>query len=322
MSLNLLYPKQRLALIGCLVALPSLAGCGLGAGQPQRGQVELSITKDFGSQQLKKTKALKIRTSDTVQRILARSAKIKTAYGGRFINEIDGLRSAYTGSRSREEDWFFYVNGVESGRGASEVRVYGGDKIWWDYHSWSYSKQIPAVVGQYPQPFKNGSEGKRFAVRIDCGSRSESACLKVERQLAKSEIAVGRAQVGGTLIKGAYRIVVGTWDEIKLDPAAQLIAQGPKRSGVYLKVTGADVSQFELLSASGKSVTKVADGGGLVAATRVGEAEPTWLITGTDRSGLVRAVAALKPGILRNSFALAVTKSAKIPLPVSRRDRQ
>jgi hypothetical protein len=50
------------------------------------------------------------------------------------------------------------VNGIESDRGAAEVRLSAGDVEWWDYRAWSGgSMSVPVVVGAYPQPFVRGS---------------------------------------------------------------------------------------------------------------------------------------------------------------------
>ena len=84
-------------------------------------------------------------------RFLDRSAHITTRYGGGFVQSIDGLAGAESGGR--RFDWFFYVNGIESPVGSTQVPVKGGDRIWWDYRDWTSAMSVPAVVGSWPQPF-------------------------------------------------------------------------------------------------------------------------------------------------------------------------
>jgi hypothetical protein len=60
-------------------------------------------------------------------------------------------------------------------------------------------------------------------------------------------------------------------------------------------------------------VTTLGAGGGLVAATAEGSAQPTWLITGTDASGVSLAAAAFTPAALRDHFALAVEGGTPVP---------
>jgi len=55
---------------------------------------------------------------------------------------------------------------------------------------------------------------------------------------------------------------------------------------------------------------------GLIAATRSGEADPEWLVTGTDPAGVELAAHALGEAALHDRFAVALTETgAVLPLP-------
>ena len=56
-------------------------------------------------------------------------------------------------------------------------------------------------------------------------------------------------------------------------------------------------------------------GAGLVAATRVGEDQPVWAITGTDDAGVAAAVRAFKAQTLKSHYAVAVEGGGQ-PIPV------
>jgi hypothetical protein len=85
----------------------------------------------------------------TAMQALERVQKVSTKYGGRFVQSIDGV----SGSLSGQRDWFYFVDGVEEGVGATEVRLQPGDIEWWDYRSWSRGQMsVPVVVGAWPKP--------------------------------------------------------------------------------------------------------------------------------------------------------------------------
>jgi len=140
--------RRRLAL--SLVAL-LLAGCG---GQRGHGMARLWITRDRGAVVLFTSR---VPAGVTAMQALERSAKVKTRYGGRFVQSIDGIQ----GSLSGERDWFYFVNGIEGDRSAAEYRLHPGDVEWWDYRSWRQAMSVPVVIGAFPEPFLHGFDGHR-----------------------------------------------------------------------------------------------------------------------------------------------------------------
>ncbi len=201
------------------------AGCGLGPGKGL-GDVTLTVTRDYGAHTLVGPLDDGVTESDTVMRVLDRNAKIETRYGGDFVQSIDGL-AAVEEAGAGPTDWFFYVNGVESETGAADYPLHGGERIWWDYRDWSAAMRVPAVVGSWPQPFVDGYEGKRRPVAVECMGGGE-ACAVVRTRLedAGATIATGSPA-------GAIRVLVGPWVEVRRDPAAAQIEDGPQASGVF-----------------------------------------------------------------------------------------
>ncbi len=139
-------------LIG-LLAVAVLSGCGGEAGG--KGTATLWVTRDRGA------RVLLVRTVPaglTAIQALERETKVKTRYGGRFVQSIQGLE----GSASARRDWFYFVNGYEADRGASEYTLHAGDVEWWDFRSWrGAAVHVPVVVGAFPEPFLHGYDGKR-----------------------------------------------------------------------------------------------------------------------------------------------------------------
>jgi hypothetical protein len=143
---------NRLALVLAAVAL---AGCSGG----ESGKATLWITRDRGSHVLV---AKQVPAGLTAMQALDRVADIHTRYGGRYVQAIDGL----AGSISSRRDWFYFVNGYEGDRSASEYRLRPGDVEWWDFRSWRTQMRQPAVVGAFPEPFLHGYGGHRLPARV------------------------------------------------------------------------------------------------------------------------------------------------------------
>jgi hypothetical protein len=290
------------------------AGCGIGEGASSDGTAYLTVTRDYGSESLVEATVEDPTESETVMRLLDREADITTRYGGGFIQSIDGIEGR---AGTRSFDWFFYVNGIESSAGAADVRVYGGDRVWWDYRDWTSAMRVPAVVGSWPEPFAHGFEGKRFPVRIDCLGAEES-CTGVAERLEAEGVAANIATEAARSEGEVLRVVVGTWDEVRADSAASLIDDGPATSGVFADVEPASGGGYELvaLDVRGEEATRARAGTGLVAAVREGEEQPTWVVTGTDQAGVDAAVGLLDAGSLRDRYAVASAGDEELALPV------
>jgi hypothetical protein len=151
---------SRARLLAVALAVAALTGCGGGSG----GHATVWVTRDEGRQVLI---VKQVPSGLTAMQALERVAKVDTRYGGRFVESIDGV----SGSLSKQRDWFYFVNGIEADRGASEYRLHPGDLEWWDYRSWSNGREhVPVVVGAFPEPFLHGYGGKkRPAVVVGSG---------------------------------------------------------------------------------------------------------------------------------------------------------
>jgi hypothetical protein len=243
-------------------------------------------------------------------RALERSFQVQTRYGGGFVESIDG----HAGASSRR-DWFYYVNGIEAAKGAAGTPVHHGDRIWWDLHDWAATDSIPAVVGSFPEPFIHGSGGRRLPTALECAADTPDACKVVEAELGRLGVPVANQLLGTGSGTDSLALEVGTWKDIQGQIVATLLDHGPGSSGVYARFT-ADGSELQLLDPHGREVRTLGPGAGLIAATAQGSFEPTWLVTGTDPTGVAAAAAALMPGQLRDHFALALEGSSQLPVPV------
>jgi len=289
------------------VAVAVAAGCGAGAGRVA-GETRLTVTDGFGARTLIEQPRPRTAGGDTVLRLLQRNARVETAYGGSFVQGINGVRG------TRRTDWFYFVNGVLADQGAASVRVRPDDRIWWDRHDWSVTERTPAVVGSFPEPFLSGFDGERRATRIECDETVGAACDAVQERLVGLGLPASRSLPGTEGGDQNLRIVVGTWPGIRDDRALARLAEGPRASGVYARIED-EGRALAVLDPRGRVVQRLGPGTGLIAATRYEEQAPTWVVTGTDAAGVQSAARAFDENALGEKFALAISEDRAVPLP-------
>lgn len=306
-------PRVRtLALVAVAALAVGAAGCGVGAGKGA-SDVTVTVTRDFGSVPIGARTLEGTPGSETVMRLLQREFSVTTRYGGGFVQSIDGLSGGSAGGR--RVDWFYYVNGIEASSGAADAGVDGGDRIWWDRHDWGAAMRVPAVVGSFPEPFVHGTGGRRLPVVLACAPGSDAACATVGDRLEALGVPAARSVLGTGAGEKVLRVLVGPWSQVRRDGSATLIADGPRLSGVYVRITGGGAT-IQTLDARGDPVRRLGPGSGLVAATRLEEQQPTWVVTGTDAAGVRAAASAFREADLRNRFALAVAPGGgRLALP-------
>ena len=310
--------STRLSILALLAACALVVGgCGVGKGPAKGGDVTLLVTRDYGTQTLGQVGPGPVEGAETVMRMLQRNFAVDTRYSGRFVQSIEGLAGGT--DDGRPVDWFFYVNGVEADRGSADVKVQPGDRIWWDRRDWGTAQRVPAVVGSYPEPFRNGINGSRWPTRVECVEGDEDGeCQAVADKLSGVGIQAFKALVGTEGGNTNLRVIVGPWSKVAFDRAGRQLDEGPGASGVFAQFVDRG-TKLQLLDASGKVRETLGPGTGLIAATRWEDQPPTWFVTGTDEAGVRQAVAALDEGTLGKHYALAVAQDTAIPLPVDAR---
>ena len=309
--------RSTVAVTATLFAVAT-AGCGLGPGESEEGTASLRVTRDHGAELIAEATMDDPTESDTVVRFLDRETDIETSYGGNFVDSIDGLESSIDGGRSF--DWYYYVNGYWSPVGAGEATVHAGDRIWWDYRDWTDSYRVPAVVGSYPEPFLDGFNGEKFPTQVVCfPSGDESgACDAVEQSLTDAGVEPeGVTPADAEDASKTLRVLVGDWDEVRVDRTARTLEGGPGESGVFAEpIECGDSWALEALSAD-KTVNATGENAGWVATAQLGDDQPTWLVSGTSADTLDGAAALLTEDTLRDRYAVATFGADPVPLPAA-----
>jgi hypothetical protein len=306
--------------IALLCAALAAAGCGLGPGADV-GSVELTVTREFGREPVLQ-RSLEAKESDTAMRATEANTDVETRFGGGFVHSIDGVAEGERGGDPY--DWFFFVDGVESPVGAADVDLKGDERVWWDYRDWSATNHVPAVVGSWPAPFVDGVAGKTHPVVLECDGGG-GACETVREALEGEGVTPATGSP-----ERAIRILVGPWDQLRGDPAAQLLEEGPAESGIYAEFRsfdrlGGPRGQGEAIAGPAYALVALRENGepgqllgaeaGLVAATSRFGGPPVWLVTGGTAAAVREAADALDQKHLRDHYAVAIEAGQVAPLP-------
>jgi hypothetical protein len=307
-------PLARVGALGATLAALTLAGCGLVAASAPT-TVELLVTREFGGVALHSSGALRASTGETVIDLLDSELPVITGPGGKAVRGIDGLSGgAQAGAPGQSDEWSYYVNGVQASKGPAATSVHPGDHVWWDLHDQSQAKNVPAVVGAFPEPFLNGIEGARLPVRIECAS-VDSACSTVTASLRAAGVPAAVAAIGSGGAPETLRVMVGPWSHLNGDLEAESIGVGPSASGVYARFS-TNGQALTLLDERGRAVQTLSRDAGLVAATKGPKEAPVWVVTGTEEQGVELAARAFNRATLADRFAVAVEPTGAIALPV------
>ena len=114
-------------------------------------------------------------------------------------------------------------------------------------------------------------------------------------------------------------MLVGPWDRLREDPAAQLVEDGPGESGIYANFKAGSHYGLEALDEDGAVARRFGPGAGLVAATSRYGGPPVWLVTGGTAAAVRVAADALDAAHLRDHYAVAIAGGKETPLPVEAR---
>jgi hypothetical protein len=276
-------------LVGLLVA-----ACGEHRVQPPvttpaAPAAQLVISENFGAQVLR---SVKVAPGQSVMAALQGSADVKTTYGGRFVQSIDGT----SGSLKRGEDWLYFVNGVEADVGASDWKLRDGDATWWDYRRWHAYPHVPAVVGAWPEPFVHGIHSAPAAVAAD---PPLDAALR----------AAG-APVGGPA-SAPYRVLVGADGDLRAKDADwRTAAAQPRTYGLTAWIGRSAAVRF---NADGNDNVVVPDGKAVAAATATSAGGVLLAVTGVDSASAQAAATAIArdPGLLAHRYAVVFDGAGK-----------
>ena len=291
--------KLLVLITALLLVMAALSACSSPSSEKEAGVITVRVvaTQNFG-QKLMFDKTLEVPSDTSAMAALQKVAEIETAYGGGFVNAINGVRSGFTGRQKAKMDWFIYINGIQSNTGALDYKLHDGDIQQWDFHNWSFHRFIPAIVGDFPEPFLHGYGGVIYPTLIVYQGGWEEDARRVAdkfNRLGIENVSIrGINELRENEKESCNLILLGTPD---FPPIAEL-NEVWKRLGFYAHFQDSMVKVFDL---EGEPVAEYDAGVGLIQATQnpwnpkgIGVCENVvWLVSGTDEAGVKVAIATL-----------------------------
>jgi len=287
------------------------------SAEPARlSQARVVVTADYGAQTIVDA-SVTLEQGTTAMQALKSVAEVGTAYGGGFVQTINGVGAA----RERRTDWFYAVNGILANRGAAEHVLRGGDVEHWDYRQWGFRRNVSATLGCFPSFFLNGYNGvvRPTAVAWEAPYESEAAAIasllescgvdnveSVELALLSDE---WRKERNLVVVAGpgheTVREVYALWDKL----------------GLFTRLEG---SSLRVYASSGEEAAVFTDGTGILEAMQnpwnpsgTGACENVvLLVSGTDADGVRAAAGALVESSAAMTAWCGVVVREAVPMAV------
>jgi len=286
------WARSPLTLLATCLMLGILfiTGCQIGAGDHEGGEVHLLVTANFG-QETVFDERVDVQPGENINSVMERHMEVEYAYGGGFINSIEGIRSGYTGEgeRGEKKDWFLYVNGILSEAAAGSHLPEEGDVVWWDYHSWDDVFFVPAVVGSFPQPFVNGYRGDHPGAQILHGKGAEEPSEKLgaylEEEGLSEELKISPYEQSAAENRSRMTLVVALWEELADSDYWQGLQDNRSRTGWFVEFEEEEITPLHM-DGTRPETGEEAAGAVLATGSGMGDKNPLWLVTARDSESL------------------------------------
>lgn len=259
--------------------------------------VRVVVTSDFGKE-IFVEETVVIGESTTALDALQQVAEVKTKHGGGFVSAIDGISSEYGGVNRDKRDWLFYINGMSVNIGAGQYILHPGDTEHWDFREWSFRQFVPAIIGDFPEPFLHGYGGVAYPTVIAYQDGWEGEARQIANRLNQLGVESISLKNADELLadekESGNLILLGTSD-------CQLIGeinQPWNRLGFYCHFQD---GSLEVFNAAGDLAAEYEAGAGVIQATQnpwnpkgIGACENVvWMLSGLDETGVRAAIDAL-----------------------------
>ncbi|MHC1586648.1 MAG: DUF4430 domain-containing protein [Candidatus Hecatellaceae archaeon] len=247
----------------------------------------------------------------TAMEALKMVAEVETAYGGKFIVAINGLRSRYPEAL---KDWFFYVNGFLADKGATDYRLRQGDLIYFSLNYWDFG--IPsAIVGGFPKAFTNGYEGQVYPTIVGFEPEFRVEAEKIASYLKSLGVDAVEAKPLAEIERGteANLILVGWFNS----PLIRDFYERKSRLSLFAYPENGKVT---ILDFHGNKVESLEEAALIQAAKNPWNSKPTILlvIAGNHEKCVEQAVTIVleSPSLLKHASSLAIADDKVFIVPV------
>ncbi len=272
-------------------------------------RVRVVVTRDFGTSTLL-DEMVSLPEPASAMAVLQRVAEVGTAYGGSFVQSIEGLEA----SRAAGTDWFYCINGVLANRGASDVMVSEGDVEHWDYRAWGSGRNVSATLACYPAFLLRGYRGVVLPTVVAHESQYQDEAVSIAASLRRDGVTDVRVEQIADVTSSARAdcnlvVVAGLEEQLVRD-----VLERWDRLGLFARLDGA---VLRVSSAAGEVVDEYDEATGLLQPLQnpwnpagSGACENVLLlVTGTDAAGVRLAAKALvDAGDSMDTWCGAVTR--------------
>lgn len=273
------------------------------------------VTRDFGKELILEEE-VELEPGTNAMAALQAVAEVETKYGGGFVQAINGISSECEGGSQR--DWFYYINGIALNLGAQDYILQEGDVEHWDFRHWSYLQFVPAIVGDFPQPFLSKLKPTAVVYEEPFSREAQGLAAKLGEWGVAEVITISDEQLSEETKKESNLIIIAGLENKLISELNEV----HKKLGFFAIL---QQDKIIVLDGEGNLVGEFYAGCGLIQATQnpwhpkgVGSGESVvFMITGTDTEGVKSAANALikNSDELRYAFAVLVnnTEISKIP---------
>ena len=307
--------------LALFTALLVVSGCQIGGESSEGGEVKLLVTINFGEEYIF-DETVEATPGDNINSLLERHMEVEYAYGGQFVNSIEGRSSGYTGegSGADKKDWFLYVNGILSEAAAGTHYPEEGDVIWWNYQSWDEMFFVPAVVGGFPQPFINGYRQSEPGTLIMHGGSGAGEHAEKMAAYLKSEglndLEIEAYDEKMAEERSEMTMVIAEWDELSASPFWQGIQENRSQTGWFVEFDDDRIFPLDREGNKAEDPDEV-DGAVLATGSGMGDENTLWLITAWEEDSLRQIVDIMTttPGTLAGKSGAVLKNNELLKLP-------
>jgi len=309
--------KKMISFFISVIIIFSLAGCS-DKSISQDEKVNLIVSKNFANEQIY-NEELDFAKDTSIMEIMEENLEIEKAYGGGFVNSINGLKSGFTDSKDKKKlDWFYYINGNLAQVGADDYYLSSEDTIVWDYHDWSNEEYISSIIGAYPNNFTKGVEGSvlkseiRYSKEFKEDSENISEFLKEKglKQLEKKEL--NDKDIENEEIN---TIVIGSWDEVSNIKYINDI-YNTEKNGLFFSIDNDAIKALDYDKKASKEYKK----GAVITSIPKGYGTYSnlWIVTGNDENSIKNAAKLLyeNPEKIKGKISVLVSGSEILNIPM------
>ncbi len=300
-----------------------ITGCAVGDTADVDTNIHMIVTKDFGNQGIYNEEVKLDYEEESVLELTMKNLEVETAYGGGFVNAINGIKSEFTGlTKKKKTDWFYYVNGILSEIGSGDYYVKDGDNIIWDYHDWSIRTYMTSIIGAYPKLFINGHGDQIFPVEIYYTKDYEEEVKKLEEFINKESVNV---EVKSELLNennrenisndNVHTILIGNYQYINEIKYIENLYDGGTTNGFFYDIKG---DKIDIKNFRGDTVKSYDKGAAISSSLKnYGSSDTLWIITGNDNKMISKAINIMHqhPEKIKGMFSAIVTEKGVENLP-------